>query len=693
MGTVLAILVFCCVVLWQVALKIDAAYPPPLPVFSDQSVEVVDREGKLLRVFANSDGRWRLETDLQNVDLQFIEMLIAYEDKRFYSHLGVDPFALLRAAGQFLVNGRIVSGGSTITMQLARLLEPRSERSMSAKLRQILRAFQLERRLSKNEILTHYLTLAPFGGNLESVRAASLSWFGREPHPLALEQAALLVALPQSPEARRPDRFPEAALAARQRVLKRMVDAGLVINSELSRIAEIRVPGARKTMPALAAHLAESAIDRDPVAFKHSTTLDRDVQRRLEIAAAKYARKLDSRVSLAILAADALSGEILASVGSPGYLDEKRAGWIDMTLALRSPGSTLKPLIYGLAIEEGLALPETLIADRPSDFNGYRPANFDMQYQGEVSVRKALQLSLNIPAIRLLDALGPAKLVSRMRRAGVRPVLPEEEKPGLSIGLGGAGLSLHDLVQLYANLATGSGRPIGLGDGIRSQPGHLNGPAVVSRNAAWHVGDMLSAIAPPISSPDIGIAYKTGTSYGYRDAWAVGYNGKHVIGVWVGRPDNGSIPGITGLATAAPLLFTAFQQSGLRSVSMPEAPAGTVRMARDELPASLKYFTGRGKSVRLVQDRANAPLAIAFPPDGAELDVPHFSKGQFQSVVVKLQGGKPPFRIMANGTPETKVNRRRNLEWQPDGMGVQRLTIIDADGETQSIEVTINHGV
>ncbi len=690
-GIILAGLTLFCLGMWRVAVELDAAFPPPLPSTDDYSVEVTDRDGDLLRVFANREGRWRMETDLEQVDPQFMEMLITYEDKRFYNHPGVDPLALMRAAGQFVANGRIVSGGSTITMQLARLLEPRTSRSMQAKFRQILRAFQLEWRLSKEEILRQYLTLAPYGGNLEGVRAASLSWFGREPRHLTLEQSALLVALPQAPEARRPDRAPKAALAARQRVLERIAAADKLAKSEVDRIADVAVPQKRTAMPALAAHLAEAAIDLDPVAKRHFTTLNNDVQRELEVVAAEFSRRQGRTISVAILAADASSGEIVASVGSPGYLDEQRAGWIDMTLAKRSPGSTLKPIIYGLAIEEGLALPSTLIADRPANFNGYRPANFDLQYQGDVSLRRALQLSLNIPAIRLLDALGPARLVARIRRAGVHPVLPLEEKPGLSIGLGGVGLSLRDLVQLYVNLAAIPERPISIGDGIRGKPGRLNGPAMISRNAAWHVGDMLSGVAPPISSVDIGIAYKTGTSYGYRDAWALGYDGKYVIGVWVGRADNGSVPGITGIKTAAPLLFTAFQRSGLKRVPLPKAPPGAVRMAQSDLPASMKYFASTGTAGIGKPHDGSAPLAIAFPPHGAELELSSTSGGEATAVPLKLQGGTPPFRIVANGVPEERINRRRKLQWLPDGAGTQQLTIIDAAGNTQSVVFSVSN--
>ena len=366
-------------------------------------------------------------------------MLVAYEDKRFFDHAGVDLLALARAATQFASNGRIVSGGSTLSMQLARLIEPRESRSFGQKLRQIFRAMQIERRLSKQEILERYLTLAPYGGNLEGVRAASLAYFGKEPKRLTVSEAALLVALPQLPERRRPDRNPAGAQAARDRVLARMVTSGLLGETEAARAALDEVSAARRALPALAAHAADTALRNRPAESSHQLTISKSVQEGLEAVALEAAQKLGPRVSVAMVLADAMTGEILGEVGSADYFDASRSGWIDMTSTLRSPGSTLKPFIYGLAIEEGLIAQETLIEDRPADFAGYRPKNFDMSYQGDVTVRQALQLSLNVPAIRLLDAVGPQRLVSRFRQAGVTPTLPNGEVPGLAIGLGGVG--------------------------------------------------------------------------------------------------------------------------------------------------------------------------------------------------------------------------------------------------------------
>ncbi|MFZ1813695.1 MAG: penicillin-binding protein 1C [Rhizobiaceae bacterium] len=681
----LTVVVACAAALWA-----DSAFPPPLPDGKRLSTEVVDRDGRLLRVFANSEGRWRLAADSDKVDPAYVAMLIAYEDKRFHSHHGVDPFALLRAAGQFAVNGRIVSGASTITMQVARLLEPREERTLTAKLRQMARAIQIERRLSKAEILGLYLTMAPYGGNIEGVRAAALSWFGKEPARLALHEAALLVALPQSPEMRRPDRNRAAAAQARKRVLERMADAGVIQRGELQRVSRFPVPRTRRAMPQFAPHLAQAARDRNPTANRHVTRLDRDVQEQLEGVARAAARRVGARVSVAIIAAEIRTGDIVASVGSADYFDNDRFGWIDMSLALRSPGSTLKPFIYGLAIEDGMVLPETLISDRPADFHGYRPANFDMTYQGDTSVRQALQMSLNVPAVRLLDVTGPQRLVSRFRRAGVFLTLPPGERPGLSLALGGAGLSLQDLVQLYVNLASTSNTPLASGDGIRRDPGTLPGQKMLGGVASWHVVDMLAGVGEPIGSKPMAIAYKTGTSYGYRDAWAIGFDGAHVIGVWVGRADNAPVPGITGGTMAAPVLFEAFEKSGFQPEPFPEAPAGAVRLSQDDLPVPLRRFDPQpGGLYAGGNGTGSRGLHIEFPVDGSEVDAGAAAQAEPSPIVVKLQGGVPPFRLLANGRPQDNKSRRRQMQWVPDGAGTARLTVLDAIGRSQSISVIV----
>ncbi len=665
----------------------DRTFPPPLERAQIFSREVLDKDGHLLRAFATPDGRWRLKTRVDDVDPRFLDMLVAYEDQRFYEHHGVDPLALGRAALQFVTNGRIVSGASTLSMQVARLIEPRERRTWAAKLLQVARAIQIERRLGKDQILALYLTHAPYGGNLEGVRAASLAWFGKEPRRLAVGEAALLVALPQLPEKRRPDRNLAAADAARERVLGRAAVAKVIGQGESERAAMTAIPTRRLQLPAHAAHLAEAALRKEPKALRHETTLRRDIQRGLETVAREGAQRLGPKVSVAMVMADARTGEIVGEVGSADYFDASRSGWIDMARVTRSPGSTLKPFIYGLAFEEGIVSQETIIEDRPADFFGYRPRNFDMSYQGDVSVREALQLSLNVPAIRLLDAVGPSRLMVRFRRAEVHPKLPPNEAPGLAIGLGGVGITLRDLVQLYAGLAN-RGWPVRLGDGIEGKPGLIDGEPLLSTVATWQVADILSGVLPPAGTRQHGIAYKTGTSYGYRDAWSVGFDGRYVLGVWAGRPDNGAVPGLSGYGAAAPILFEGFAKAGIAITALPDAPAGAIRLGQADLPIGQRRFSVTANGLPSTSIREAAPR-IVFPPEGARVELGAAAGQAIIPLTLKLQGGRAPFRWLANGRPLPDVPPRRVSQWLPDGGGYSTLTVIDALGRASTVRVFV----
>nr|WP_245295114.1 penicillin-binding protein 1C [Pseudaminobacter manganicus] len=676
----MAMLAVAAIVLWQ----LDRAFPLPLAKTPVVSAEVLDRDGQLLRAFATPDGYWRLKVDLDQVDPQFIDMLLTYEDKRFWHHQGIDVLALARAAFQFVTSGHIVSGGSTISMQLARLIEPRESRSVAAKLRQMARALQIEARLSKREILERYLTLAPYGGNLEGVRAASLAWFGKEPKRLTVAQAALLVALPQLPEKRRPDRNPETARLTRDRVLQRMVSAGELGEREAARAELDTIPAIRRDMPALAAHAAHAALQRAKPGTTPRLTIRKSVQQGLEAVAADAARKLGPKLSVAMVLADSRTGEILGEVGAADPFNASRSGWIDMTQVLRSPGSTLKPFIYGLAFEQGLIAQETMIEDSPVDFSGYRPKNFDMAYQGDVSIRTALQLSLNVPAIRILDAVGPTRLMARFRQAGVVPVLPVNEAPGLAIGLGGVGITLRDLVQLYTGLANG-GRVNALRDDMDAKPTET-AATILDPQANWQIGDILSGVRPPAGAAPRGIAYKTGTSYGYRDAWSVGFDGRYVLGVWVGRADAGAVPGLSGYVSAAPILFEGFARSGLAAAPMPSPPPGIYRPRREDLPVTLARF---GSNIQSNNAKAPEPAPrIVFPPEGARVDL-GTNSADATPLVLKLQGGRAPFRWLANGKPLAGIDRRRTATWLPDGVGYSTLTVIDAAGRAASVNVFV----
>ncbi|MDP2411791.1 MAG: penicillin-binding protein 1C [Pseudolabrys sp.] len=658
---------------------VHALGPPPLGRDLDTSHVVQDRDGRLLRAYAAGPGVWRLQAAVEDVDPRFLSLLIGYEDKRFYDHLGVDPLAMGRAAFQLVSQARIVSGASTLSMQVARLLEPRRERSLGTKLRQIARALALEFHLSKAEILSLYLTLAPYGGNLEGVRAASLAYFGKEPRRLSLGEAALLVALPQSPEARRPDRSADRARRARDRVLDRAVAHGLIPADEIARAKAEAVPSARRPMPLLAPHAADQVIAAAPSRRLHTLTIEAPLQAALEDLARDRAQALGPDLSVAIIAVDNATGEVRARIASADYFDVRRAGQVDMTAALRSPGSALKPFIYGLGFEDGLIHPETLIDDRPVRYGSYRPENFDQTFQGTVTVRKALQLSLNVPAIAVLGKVGVDRLGARLTQAGAALVLPKGEAPGLAMGLGGVGITLSDLTMLYAGLARlGAAVPLIEREGGTSPDPHR----LMDRVAAWYIGHALLGAPPPDNAPQGRIAFKTGTSYGYRDAWAVGFDGRMTVGVWVGRPDGTPVPGLLGRTSAAPILFDAFARMGQAPSALPRAPQGAVLATTARLPPPLQRFSAAGRPGEVTE-----PPRIMFPPDGARLELAGGAAGA--PVALKIAGGRAPLTVMVNGLPLPAANGRRTLFFRPDGPGFVRLTVMDARGAADSVTVRL----
>ncbi|MEJ0012038.1 MAG: penicillin-binding protein 1C [Bauldia sp.] len=671
---------------WQTVGEIEASLPDfPAASAVPTSTIVVDRDGKLLRPFTIVDGRWRLPVKRAEVDKRYLDMLVAYEDRRFSTHDGVDAWALVRAAGQFvLAGGHIVSGGSTLTMQVARLIDDSGTRSVTGKLRQIAIARKLETQFSKGEILDLYLTLAPYGGNIEGIRAASLAYFGKEPGRLTTAEAALLVALPQSPEARRPDRDAAAAQAARDRVLDRLASAGAIDADTADAAKTERVPDARRPFPMLAPHLAQQAVEARPGQAVDKLTISRDLQASLQSLASDRIKAMGPKLSVAIVVADVMSGAILASVGSGGLFDEQRDGHVDMTRAVRSPGSTLKPLIYGLAFEAGLAHPESLIEDRPTGFGGYAPENFDGFHRGTVTVREALEQSLNVPAVIALNAVGPARLIARLKRATVNAVMPDASAPGLAVGLGGLGVTLRDLVALYAAIARG-GTAVTLRDGISDAAPIESGAPVLSPAAAWYVTDILKDVPPPINGSPGRVAYKTGTSYGYRDAWAIGFDGAHVIGVWIGRPDGTPVVGLSGIVSAAPILFEAFDRLGPKRAPLPGRPPDTiVADTTSALPAPLRHFRMPGEPTMIDRDLPE----ISYPLDGVMVDL-GIKEGDPTPLVIKVRNGAPPFTFFVNGAPIARVPFGREESWQPDGPGFVTLSVVDKDGKSDRVTVFV----
>ncbi|HNB66949.1 penicillin-binding protein 1C, partial [Accumulibacter sp.] len=437
----------------------DQLFPPPLPGRAAAQAQVVlARDGTPLRAFPDRTHVWRHPVRLEEVSPRYLEALIAFEDRSFWWHPGVNPWALARAGGQWLRHGRIVSGGSTLTMQVARLLEP-TPRTLVGKLRQIARALQLELRCSKREILEIYLTYAPMGGVLEGVEAASRAYLGKPAQRLSASEAALLTVLPQAPSLLRPDRYPERARQARDKVLARMLERWGAATITEARQEPVIAQTVRE--PLLAPLFAERLRRRNPGLARIETTLDASVQQSVEQLLAARLTVVPPRVSLAALVVDNATLEVRAYAGSADFSDDERFAHVDMVQAPRSPGSALKPFLYGFALDEGLIHSQSLLADVPQSFAGYQPGNFQASFSGPVSVSEALQRSLNVPAVEVLERLGANRFVALLRRGGLKLDLPRGATPNLGVILGGAAVSLEDLVGAYTAFARGgiSGRP------------------------------------------------------------------------------------------------------------------------------------------------------------------------------------------------------------------------------------------
>ena len=610
---------------------LDRCYPLPLPSKNNASVLVTARDGRPLRAFASDNGVWRYPVKAEDVSPLYLEALIGYEDRYFYYHAGVNPIAITRAAIQGLRNGRIISGGSTITMQVARILEPHP-RTILGKMRQILRAFQLEWHCSKTEILEIYLSYAPFGGTIEGVEAASWAYLGKSSKQLSHSEAALLAVLPQTPSRLRPDRNPEAARKARDKVLKRLAENNIWSSIPIAEAKQEPVVTRRLRIPMSAALLAQRLRNANPSANKIKSTIDADLQSVLEERLQSYFSQLPEHSSAALLVVDNQTLEARAYVGSLNFGDEKTLGHVDMVQALRSPGSTLKPFLYGLAMDDGLIHTESLLVDAPQDFGDYRPANFDPIYHGPVSASEALQLSLNVPAVDLLDRVGSERFAARLANAGLPMRMPEGAKPNLSIILGGTGVKLEELVGAFAAF-----NREGVAGRVRyaEHAPHID-RRILSPGAAWMIREILENHKSNTQNDDIldtrqrkRVAWKTGTSYGFRDAWALGTTPQYTVGVWVGRPDGTPMPGQYGAITALPLMYEVFD-------SLPK-PDHVV--LRTEMPKEVKAIDicwPLGRSVQETQiglchrQRQGFALINSVPPTWPDRDARVWNAGQLE---------------------------------------------------------------
>ena len=630
---------------------LDRACPPDLARLEQPGSAIRDAAGTVLALRPAPGGVWRLGVRTGDVPPFLLRLLVAVEDRRFWEHPGVDPLAAARAAVQDVRAGRAVSGGSTLAMQVARLLEPRP-RTLGAKVRESLRALQLSWRHDKPTVLGMWLSLAPFGGNLVGIEAASRAYFGKPAATLDPAEAALLVALPRRPEALRPDRHPERARALRDRILAGAARTGLLTAAEALAAAAEPVPTRRHPMPGTARPLFA---DRPGELL---TTLDRSLQLALEARARDELRRLPPRVSLATMVADLRSRAVLAATaGDPGSAD--RAGSLDLTRAVRSPGSALKPFLYALAFEDGIAAPGTLLPDGPRRFGDYAPENLGRGFSGQVTAADALRRSLNLPAVALLARYGAQRFAAALGGAGLS--LPRDAEASLPVALGGAGLTLRRLMALYVALGTdGRLAPLRL---LAAEPAPP-GTALLSPAAAGTVAAVLTRSFPGGAGPG-GIAWKTGTSAGNRDSWAFGFDRDHLVGVWIGRPDGTARPGGAAAEDALPVLARAFALLPL--APRPEMPhAG----APPEMPA---------------QAPENA-LSLLFPPPSAVI------KGN-GPVLLRASGGERPLVFLVDGAVLASTPALREARWTPPGPGFYRVTVLDAGGRAAQAAVRVAAGI
>lgn len=525
----------------------------PLPDPEPQIATIVTaQDGTPLWRFADKEGIWRYHVKLADVSPDYLNALITYEDRWFYQHPGINPMAIFRAAWQDLSSGQIISGGSTLSMQVARLIDPHS-RTFGGKLKQLWRTLQLEWHYSKEEILEIYLNRAPFGGTLEGIGAASWAYLGKAPADLSAGESALMAVLPQAPSRLRPDRYPQRAQSARNKVLDRLAEYQIWPQQKVDEIKQEQVLLAPRQTPQLAPLLARRMYHqgRAPII---TTTIDINIQRQLEDIANQWKYQLPAKTSLAILVVDHTDMSVKGYVGSADFTDNQRFGHVDMISAWRSPGSTLKPFIYALALDEGLIHAESLLQDVPRRFDNYRPGNFDSGFHGAVSASEALSRSLNLPAVQLLEAYGAKKFAAKLRNNHLEMRFPYGSEPNLALILGGTATRMDELVATFSALARqGKTAP------LRFKPEQqIENRTLMSAGAAWIIRRILAGEArprPDSALPEIvPLAWKTGTSYGYRDAWAVGVNARYTIGIWVGRPDGTPVAGQYGFATAVPIM-------------------------------------------------------------------------------------------------------------------------------------------
>ncbi|MGV6989855.1 penicillin-binding protein 1C [Testudinibacter sp. P80/BLE/0925] len=652
---------------------LDRLFPLDLQRYQQTATIVTDRNGEWLRGYLSADQHWRLALETEQLPLDYLRLLITYEDRRFYQHGGIDYLAIARAAGQNLASAKIVSGASTLSMQTARLLMPHS-RDWQGKIGELFRAWQLERHFSKEQILQIYMQLAPMGGNLEGIAGASRYYFNKPADKLSLAEAAWLVSLPQSPHFYNPLRYPEQAKQARNRVLQRAFAFGQITQEQYQNAVAQALEINPTPFPFSAPHFTDRLKRTQPNAPLIRSSLDKPLQQGLESLLQHSLPQRHPNGNLAAAIMDNHSGEFLAYVGSADFFSVARQGQVDMLQAIRSPGSALKPFITLFAFDWLNYQPTTLIQDTPIVDDNYQPNNYDGAYQGEITLASALQRSRNVPAVRLLRAINPFRFNSHLQRHGLPLYLPPNAQPNLALALGGVGIKGTDLLQLYRTLANCS-------------YGMASANPLASPQSCWQVTEILQQNQDQNGRLFWGkepVAFKTGTAYGWRDQWLFAYTRDYSMVLWGGRADGKFA---TRRASAEDLIPLLRKVIGLLPNPPREyrAPSYPLAIQHGKLPPRLQRVE-HPASNRTLTTKTSA-LSIIAPLNHSRLELP-----QRQDLTLQISGGTPPYLWFLNDHLIYQGNDLRYLLSQNDNQTQQssyRLVVIDADGNSAQSDFSL----
>jgi penicillin-binding protein 1C len=533
----------------------------PLPDKISYSVIVRDANGEVVNAYLTPDDKWRMKTELNEISTLLRKTIIAKEDKYFYSHPGINPFAFCRAAFNNILSMKRTSGASTITMQVARALEPKS-RNLWAKLVQVFRAFQLEWKYDKDEILQLYLNLVPYGSNIEGVKAASLLYFNKAPDHLSLAEITALSIIPNRPSSLVVGKSNNVIIKERNRWLQKFANDDVFTAQEIKDAESEPLTATRQTVPHNIPHFAYK-LKKETSNLNIKTNIVLNTQLKIEKLTEDYVRglKLKGIRNAAVIVIDNRAHKVVSYVGSAGFKDTTDGGQVNGAAAVRQPGSTLKPLLYALCMDEGLLTPKMMVNDVPVNYAGYAPENYDKEFHGAVTMEYALEHSLNIPSVRSLKLLGKEKMIQKLIDCRFKQIQKDQNKLGLSLILGGCGASLEELTALFSVFAN---------NGVYISPQYTQDAVsqrvqIVSNEAAFLITEALSKVNRPdfplnwtATERMPKIAWKTGTSYGRRDAWSIGYNTNYTIGVWCGNFSGVGVTELSGANTATPLLFKIF---------------------------------------------------------------------------------------------------------------------------------------